>query len=114
MNMYEQYIKERENLDVIKTDKGFIIYKMEFPNCIINDCFVLPEYRQEKHATFLANQIFEICKSAGVKAVYCFTDDNANGVDLSKFAIERFGFEFDLKEGARSRYKLEVSEWERL
>jgi GNAT superfamily N-acetyltransferase len=113
MEMYEKYIKERENLDVIKTDKGFICYRVEFPNCVINDYYVLPEHRQEGHGYFLANQVFEICKGAGVKNVYCFTDDRANGADLSKFTIENFGFEMVSKNDHISKYKMGVSEWER-
>ncbi len=113
MEMYELYIKERENLDVIKTDKGFICYRMEFPDCVINDYFVLPEYRQSGHGYFLANQVFQICKEAGIKTVYCFSDDRANGHDLSKFTIENFGFELNIKNGHISEYKMEVSEWEK-
>ena len=115
MEMYEKYIKERENLDVIKTSKGFICYRIEMnATCMINDCFVLKEYRNTKHATFLTNQVFEICKQAGVKTVYCNTDDRANGVEVSKFSIEQFGFELFNKCGPISNYKIEVSEWERL
>jgi N-acetylglutamate synthase-like GNAT family acetyltransferase len=115
MNMYEQYNKERENLDVIKTDKGFIFYRIDMnETCMINDCFVLKEYRNTKHGTFLTNQVFEICKQAGVKTVYCNTDDRANGVAVSRFSIEQFGFELYDSSGPISNYKLEVSEWEKL
>lgn len=114
MNMYEQYIKERENLDVIRTDKGFIVYRMEFPNCMINDYFVLKEFRKEGHGYFLANQVFQICKEAGIKTVQCQTDDRANGETLSKFTIENFGFELLRKVGPVSTYIMEVSEWEKL
>lgn len=113
MDSYELYVKERENLSTIKTEKGFVMYRIDFPNCIINDCFVKKEFRQDGHGTFLTNQVFEICKQAGVKSVYCQTDDRANGVELSKFAIENYGFELELKEGPIGYYKMEVSEWEK-
>lgn len=109
---YEQYIKERENLDVIKTDRGFICYRIEFPNCVINDYFVAKEHRQNGHGYFLANQVFEICKGAGVKTVFCQSDERANGHSISKFTIENFGFELFKKDGPLSFYKMEVSEWE--
>lgn len=114
MNLYEQYIKERENLSVIKTDSGFISYKIEFPNCLIADCFIVKEKRNAKHASFLANQVFEICKGAGVEVVHCQTDDRANGCEISKKSIESFGFELYHKEGPLSFYKMEVSKWEAL
>lgn len=113
MNLYEQYIKERENLDVIKTDRGFICYRIDFPNCLINDYFVSREFRKEGHGYFLANQVFEICKQAGVKTVFCQTDDRASGIDLSKHTVENFGFELFKKEGPLGFYKMEVSEWEK-
>lgn len=112
-SLYEQYIKERENLDVIKTDRGFICYRIEFPNCLINDYFVKKEFRNQGHGYFLANQVFEICKGAGIKTVYCQTDDRATGVELSRFTIENFGFELVDRTGFVSLYKMEVSEWER-
>lgn len=112
-SLYEQYIKERENLDVIKTDRGFVIYRMKFPNCLINDIFIKKEFRQDGHASFLANQVFEICKGAGIKTVYCQTDERANGHEVSRVAIENFGFEFFKQDGTLSFFKLEVSEWEK-
>ena len=113
MEMYEKYIKEREGLSVIKTSKGFICYRIDFPVCVINDYFVLKEFRQTGHGYFLANQVFQICKDAGVKAVHCFSDDRANGNELSKHTIENFGFELIKKDGPKNEYKMEVFEWAR-
>lgn len=110
--MYKEYIWEREKLEVIETDRGFICYRREFPNCVINDYFVKKEFRQQGHGYFLADQVFELCKQAGFKSVYCFSDDRANGHDLSKFTIENFGFELITKNGHVSEYRMEVSEWE--
>lgn len=113
-DIYAEYIKERENLNVIKTDKGFISYRIEFPYCLINDYFVLKEFRRSGHGYFLANQVFEICRQAGVITVFCQSDDNANGVELSKFTIEHFGFEKVSEIDTISKYKMEVSTWEAL
>jgi hypothetical protein len=111
--LYEQYIKEREDLDTIRTEKGFICYRLEFPDCWINDYFVTKEFRQEGHGYFLANQVFEICKGAGIKTVYCQSDKRTYGHDLSKYTIEHFGFELFKEEGPLCFYKMEVSEWEK-
>lgn len=113
MEMYRLYIKERENLDMIETEKGFIVYRIEKNlNCLISDYFVKKEFRQDGHGIFLANQVFQICKDAGVKTVFCTTDDRAAGVEVSKIAIERFGFEIVSQSGPKITYKMEVSEWE--
>lgn len=113
-SLYEQYIKERESLDVIKTDKGFITYRREFPNCTISDLFVLKEFRQEGVGSFLANQVFEICKGAGIKTVYCQVDKRANGHHLSQCAIEAFGFDLIHENVTHKIFSLGVSEWENL
>ena len=109
--MYAQYVKERENLDEIKTDKGFIHYRIEGDICVINDYFVLKEFRQEGHGYFLANQVFELCKQLGIKMVYCQTDERANGHKFSQFTIENFGFDLFEKSETINRYRMEVSEW---
>ena len=111
--MYESYIKERENLDVIKTQKGFICYRIEKDHVLINDYFVLPEFRKGGHGYFLANQVFELARELGIKEVFCESDERAKGHDLSKFTIENFGFELYHKIGPTNFYKMEVREWEK-
>lgn len=112
-SLYEKYIKERENLDVINTDRGFIAYKFENENCLINDYYVLPEYRQQGHGYFLANQVFELCKELGIKKVFCQSDERANECALSTYTIEHFGFELYHKDGPINHFVMEVSEWEK-
>lgn len=111
MDLYKLYIKERENLDEIKTDRGFVHYRIEFPNCVLNDCFVKKEFRNDGHATFLVNQLFELCRQAGVKAVFCQTDKRSNGHGVSRIALENFGFELIKEDGPISYFKMELSEW---
>ena len=111
--MYAKYVKEREGLEEIKTDRGFIHFKIKNGIGWINDIYILPEFRKDGHATFLANQVFELCKERGVKEVGCQSDERANGHDLSKTAIENFGFELYHKSGDLNYYKMEVSEWEK-
>ena len=111
--MYGKYVKEREGLDEIKTDKGFIHYKMVGESCIISDYFVLPEFRREGHGDFLGNMVFEICKDAGIKTVYCQSDEDANRHDISRAAILAFGFkEIDKNENIHI-YSMGVLEWEK-
>ena len=111
--MYSKYVKERENLDEIKTDKGFIHYRLDRDTCWINDYFVLREYRNEGHGYFLANQVFEICKELGVKNVFCQVDTRAAGQEFSTFTIENFGFDLIKEKGSLKFYKMGVREWEK-
>lgn len=112
MNMLEKYILEREGAKLIQTDFGFICYKIQFPFCIITECFVLKESRKENHGKFLCDSVFHICKDAGVKTVQCQTDDNANNSQDAKKAIFAFGFKFLEKKESITYFEMEVSEWE--
>lgn len=111
--MYKQYIKEREGLDTIETDKGFICYRIEFPTCFINDYFVMPKHRLEGHGYFLADQVFEICKGAGVQSVFCQSDERALNHEISRYTILRYGFEEFAKKGSLIFYKMDVEKWEK-
>lgn len=107
-SMYEKYIKERENLDVIKNEFGFICYRIEKDHCFINDYFVLEEHRRKGIGYSLADQVFEICKQKGIKEVYCQTDDTANGALLSAHTILNYGFVAVSKDGNVTCYYKEV------
>lgn len=109
--MFAEYRKEREGIDCIKTDKGFIFYKIEFPHCMIHDYYVKPEFRQEGHGKFLGDQVFQICEDAGVETVFCQTDSKAIGSKLSALTIVRFGFKPISKKGTVTTYELGVKEW---
>lgn len=111
--MYAKYVKEREDLDEIKTDKGFIHYKMIGESCIINDCFVLKEHRRSGHGHFLGDQVFELCKERGIKTVYCQSDTEANNHEISRQSILSFGFKEIEKVDTIYIYSMEVFEWER-
>lgn len=111
--MYAQYVKEREGLDEIKTDKGFIHYRIDGDMCIINDYFVLPGYRRSYHGQYLADRVFSLCKAKGVKNVWCQSDERAGGHDTARKSILKFGFKEINKTGTIYLYAMEVSQWEK-
>lgn len=65
-SLYCQYIKEREDKDIIETDKGFATFKV-FDNgeCYLQDLYVVPEYRKTKLATEMADKVTIIAKERG-------------------------------------------------
>lgn len=63
--MFDLYIKEREDFETIKNDKGFAIYKILGDECYIKDIFVLKEYRKDGVASALADDIAKIAKDQG-------------------------------------------------
>lgn len=65
-SLYAQYIRERENKDIIESDKGFATFKT-FHNgeCYLQDLYVVPSERKTGLATEMANKIVEIAKERG-------------------------------------------------
>lgn len=62
-SLYAQYIKERENKDIIENDKGFATFQfLNNQQCYLQDIFVLPEYRETKIATEMADKVVEMAK----------------------------------------------------
>lgn len=62
-SLYAQYIKERENKDIVESDKGFATYQI-FDNgeCYIQDIFVAPEFRSQKVSYDMEKEISHIAK----------------------------------------------------
>lgn len=112
-DLYKAYLMEREGLDVLEVDYGFMVYKVGPREAYISDYYVHPDYRQQGIGHAMADCMFELCKERGVGFVYCQIDHNANGVELSKLTIERYGFERAWEEGSVVVYKMEVPKWEK-
>lgn len=57
-SLYAQYIFERENKEIVESDKGFATYKI-FDNgeCYLQDLYVVPEYRKSGLATEMTDEI---------------------------------------------------------
>lgn len=65
-SLYAEYIAEREDKEIIETDKGFAVFKI-FDNkeCYLQDLYVIPDYRKTGLATEMTNKIVEIAKEKG-------------------------------------------------
>lgn len=63
LSLYGKYIKEREDKDIIESDKGFATYKI-FANgeCYLQDLYVIPECRKTGLATEMADKVVEIAR----------------------------------------------------
>lgn len=65
-SLYAQYIKEREEKDIIESDEGFATYKI-FDNgeCYLQDIYVIPAMRKSGLATEMADKVVAIAKEKG-------------------------------------------------
>lgn len=87
--MYADYIRERENKEILQNDFGFAIYGyncvpgVDFPHVYLQDIYVKPEHRKKNHASQLADQVAAQAKTAGFKVMLGSVDGTANGADAS-------------------------------
>jgi ribosomal protein S18 acetylase RimI-like enzyme len=65
-SLYAEYIAEREDKEIIETDKGFATFKI-FDNkeCYLQDIYIIPECRKTGLATEMTDKIVEMAKEKG-------------------------------------------------
>lgn len=94
-SLYAHYIKERENKEIVESEKGFATYCFTNDGCYIVDIYVLPEFRKSGEASNMANQITEIAKSKGFNKLYGTVSPLANGSTESLKVLLAYGFKLD-------------------
>lgn len=81
-SLYAQYVKERENLDIVESEKGFATYQIyDNGECYIRDIFVAPEFRNTKLTMDMQKQINDIAKTKDCKLLVgsvCLDTNNAS------------------------------------
>jgi GNAT superfamily N-acetyltransferase len=109
-SMFEMYEKERgfgPRLFYV-SDIGFAIYHINDGECYLEDIFILPSARRGKNGTTFANNIVEIAKGRGCHILTGSVDASANGADISRKALESYGFKLFETAGDFERYAKEI------
>ncbi len=65
MSLYGDYIKERENKEIVETSDGFATYAIFGDTCYIIDIYVVPAMRRSKVASELADKVVLAAKERG-------------------------------------------------
>jgi predicted GNAT family acetyltransferase len=64
--MFEDYFKELKNLDVYKTEYGFVLYRIQNDDQLyIRDIYVKPEHRKGGVAARMADEVAIMAKEQG-------------------------------------------------
>lgn len=92
MNLYANYIKERENADLIDTGKGFAKFKISGDECYIEDIYVLPEHRKTEEASRMADVVSDIARKRGCKFLTGSVCPQANNSTISMRVLLGYGF----------------------
>jgi len=67
MSLYSRYLHEREGFECIETEYAFASYLCAGQECYLRDLYVIPEKRNTKLASSIADQVCEIARSKGCK-----------------------------------------------
>lgn len=93
MTLFAQYIKERENKEIIENDYGFVTYYfLTNGDCYIEDVYIVPEKRRSNLASEYGKQIEIIAKERGSKKIIGSVDQNANNKTESLKFLLSYGF----------------------
>lgn len=65
--MWQAYLKEREGMDVLETEHGFLSYKITNDECYIKDIYVAEAHRKSGMASAMADKVAEVAKGKGCK-----------------------------------------------
>lgn len=94
MSLYAQYLKEREDFEIVENEDGFATFKVEGPECYIRDIYVVPHKRQFGIAAKMANTISEIAKNRGCRVLLGSVSPKANHPTASIKVLLSYGFKF--------------------
>ena len=95
MELYKQYLKEREDIDLIYTDDCFITYKVYEDNtAAIIDIYSSPKVRGKQVMKGLVEKLLVEFKEQNVNTVFGFTDERTNGWEKSEYLMLKFGFRY--------------------
>lgn len=95
MELYAQYIKEREDFDMIYDENFFITYKKyEDETVFVADMFSSKEVRGLGLMVEFCNKFTSSLKEEGYKVVYGQTDESTNGWEYSDKLLRKYGFKY--------------------
>lgn len=95
MSLYGEYLKERENKDIIESDTGFATYYFVDNAVYLENIFVTKEARRNGETFVLAGKIIEIAKAKGCTKMYGTVCPTAPQASMSLTQLLNHGFVLD-------------------
>ncbi len=109
MSLQAMYAKERENMETIEKEHGFLTYKFFPDECRMFDIYVLPEQRKSGLAAQMADEVVSLAKQNGCKILTGSVDTRANGATVSVKVLLAYGFTVLRTDGSMIYFSKEVS-----
>ena len=109
MSLYAEYLKEREEIETIEDEKGFLTYKIKDGNFWIYDCFVSENERRKANARRYYNEAFNIALNSDCNELYTTVFVSTNGWEISLKSLIKEGFKIIKTQNDKILLKIEVS-----
>lgn len=92
MSLYGDFIKEREDINIFETSKGFITYTVNANGCCIHNIYVDPQYRDQGEGHILFNHVIEVATQNGLGDLYATISPSPAGSHKSLCILLKQGF----------------------
>lgn len=96
--LYAEYIKERENFDIIENENCFIIYKIKGDSAFISHSFTRKDLRQRGEMSTLLAELCSLLKTKDVLRLSATIDLRDVNASKTTLAALKFGFEIKAAE----------------
>lgn len=103
-----EYLKERENKQVLETEDAFCVYQDHENFTYIVDIYVRPEKRKLGLAATIADQVCDLAKDKGFKFVVGSVDVSALGATESLKVLLAYGMRVDSVVGNVIYFKKDI------
>jgi len=109
MSLAADYRKEREGIETIENEHGFITYKLFPEECYVIDIYVRPEDRRTRIGSMMADSVVKIAKEKGCKILTGSIDTRLISCTQSAKALLAYGFRFLRNDGPTTYFFKEVA-----
>ena len=110
MELYLEYIKEREGKECVYNDNCFIVYKIYDDEVSVIDIFSNSKVRGTGEMLKFVKDFYISMYEQGIKTAYGYTDEDTNGWEKSEKLMLKFGFKKISKNENYNNYVLNIEE----
>ena len=116
MQLYAEYMKEREDIDVVFNDNAFITYKkLDEETVFVYAMYSIKETRGQGHMVKFCQEFVKNMQDGGIKTIFGTTVTSTNGWEYSDRLLKKFGFVYTgkgPKDETINNYFLDIQEKE--
>lgn len=109
MSLFADYKREREQVETLEHEHGFVMYKIFGEECYIIDIYVNPDFRMTGLASLLADKVTDIAKLSNCKTLTGTIDTRLVSSTISAKILFAYGFRILRNDGPVTWFVKEIS-----